>query len=651
MRKSLLLMFALSFVCHAFSQKRLDYNPQEIKNWSAMYNMHPKEYQVQYDRHKILGYDISFIDAYNIGDKVMFSAIWEKRKGPKSRTRHGLSGKDLKKVNNNFKKDGYKLVHIDGYSINSKAYYTAIWRKIKVPTRFWFGIKSDKYQEEVIKNKKDGYRLKTVGAYSLKGVAYYSAVWVKQDGPKQRLRHGLNKKEFSKAFAKNNDEGYKIVHIDSYKAGGTAKYAAIWEKRKGRYVAHSSLNEKNYQLRMENYHYQGYRPISVSGHDNAINKGYTAVWKQVAGWKSADTRQFDKKVRAIMDKYKIPGCAVAIVKDGELKYAKGYGYANKENKEIASATSLWRIASISKPITGVAIMKLTEDTNLSLEDKVFGPGALLGTTYGSKEYSSRERQINVRHLLEHRAGGNSWDNNLDADPGGSEKKDKWNAPMFNTSVNTKNHAETISWLLDVRNPSEPVNSITAYSNIGYCILGRVIEKKTGMKYEDYVKKNILEPIGITDMYIGSGYKKKRKYREAVYYDKNAYDVRPWRMDSHGGWVASVIDLMRFSVRVDGDPVKKDILKKETITTMQTSSVGDRFGKGWAINSSLMKHGGALPGTNCYLKLMNNGVYYVFNANRRPGEKEGDFVGDMNEAIEKGIKEIKNWPLTDLFESK
>src|SRR5215212_11051615 len=79
---------------------------------------------------------------------------------------------------------------------------------------------------------------------------------------------------------------------------------------------------------------------------------------------------FDLSVRDLMGKYAIPGGAVAVVRDGKLIYARGFGYADAENKTPLQPDALFRIASVSKPITGVAILKLVEDGKLRLDDRV-----------------------------------------------------------------------------------------------------------------------------------------------------------------------------------------------------------------------------------------------------------------------------------------
>jgi len=172
-----------------------------------------------------------------------------------------------------------------------------------------------------------------------------------------------------------------------------------------------------------------------------------------------------------------------------------------------------------------------------------------------------------------------------------------------------------------------------------------------MTYEAYVRNKILKPCGITRMYIGSSKKDGRFNKEVVYYgdsNTNPYSLQMRRMDSHGGWIASTVDLLKFAVRVDGNSSKKDILKSNSINTIQTSSYGGKYGKGWDLkgSGSLMQHGGLMGGTTAHLKLMDNGIYYAFAVNKYNGDDSPS--SDMRKAIEDGIKAITYWPSIDLF---
>ncbi len=617
-----------------------------IKNWAARHAMTPKKYQDEVTKFHKSGFRLTYVDGYYVNGKVYFAALWQKGNTSGLVARHGLSGTDYQKEVTKYHKKGYRLVHVDGYYDGKRARYAAIWQKGSTSGLIArHGLTGSQYQKEATKNYKAGYKLEHISGYGIKGKAYYAAIWRKANNKNQITRHGLSSSKYQAEVSKYWKKGYRVTQVDSYDVSGKTYYACILEKVGGRYSARHGMSNKNYQLQVDNHYYQGFKPISVSGHDAGKSGGYAAAFRSVGGWKSSDVSQLDSKIKKVMKDFKIPGVSIAIVRNGKLVYAKGYGYGEKSKKEIAAATSLFRLASVSKPVTGVAIMKLVEQGKLKLSDKVFGPGRILGTTYGSKPYGSREKAVTVKQLLEHTAGGHAWDHNSNP----NTTIDKWSAAM--QLGKKESYAQLFKRILDGRNPSHTPGSLYEYSNFGYCVLGRVIAKKSGMSYEKYVKQKVLKPCGITQMRIGGESLDKRYYKEVRYYNPegNPYVLKMRKMDAHGGWIASSVDLMRLMVRVDGQSSKKDIIKKSTFNTMiKGSSANSGYAKGWGVNSSgsLMTHGGGMSGTSTRIKKMNNNISYAILSNSTGnGSGQG---GALAKAIEDGIKGIKSWPSIDLF---
>ncbi len=173
--------------------------------------------------------------------------------------------------------------------------------------------------------------------------------------------------------------------------------------------------------------------------------------------------------------------------------------ADRQHLVQAQQDSLFRIASVTKPITSVTIFTLIEQGKLNLTDKVFGPCAIFGIKYGKPPYKQWVADITVDQLLTHTCGG--WPND-DNDP--MMHNDGWD--------HTKLITETIA--------NQPLTNQPgthwAYSNFGYCILGRVIEQITGQPYDAYVKANILAPCGISTMQIAANKESQRAPNEVVY---------------------------------------------------------------------------------------------------------------------------------------
>jgi len=326
--------------------------------------------------------------------------------------------------------------------------------------------------------------------------------------------------------------------------------------------------------------------------------------------KKSDGATFDKLVTEFMQTHGIRGVSIAFAKDGKILFASGYGYSDVERKEKVTLKSRFRIASVSKPITSAAILMLVERGKLSLTDKVFGKQGIFKGKY-LKEPNPNAELIEVRHLLKHVAAP-EWVN---------KAKD----PMF--QYPNLNHNQLITRILSERKLKKKPGEKYAYSNFGYCILGRVIEKVSGRKYEDFVRKEIFSKYKLGSFEIGGDTLAERREKEVKYYSNGgwAYKMRVGRMDSHGGWIANALDLVKFAQRVDGFSQPKDILKSGTIALMKTGSKANkRYGMGWAINFVKNSwHMGALPGTSAVLVNTSNGMTWCVLTNSR-GMGDGYF---------------------------
>src|ERR1043166_4656516 len=321
---------------------------------------------------------------------------------------------------------------------------------------------------------------------------------------------------------------------------------------------------------------------------------------------SADERKaMAEAANAFCKDFNIPGLSVAIARAGRLAYAEGFGAADKG--VAVRPSHLFRIASVSKPITSVAIFTLIEQGKLKLEDRVFGTNGILGTAYGRRPYRPYIEDITVEHLLTHTAGG--WQND-------------GNDPMFKNPQ--MNHQQLISWTIDNQPLANPPGTKHAYSNFGYCVLGRVIEKVTRQPYANYVGQAVLGRCGITDMRIAGNTKAQRLPNEVAYFpDGNPYGMNVTRMDSHGGWIASASDLAQLALHVDGFSAERDVLKLETIRTMTAPSAANRgYAKGWAISGRNWWHNGSLPGTTSIMVRTGSGFCWAALANARHGNSGG-----------------------------
>ncbi|MDL2251818.1 beta-lactamase family protein [Odoribacter sp. OttesenSCG-928-J03] len=371
-----------------------------------------------------------------------------------------------------------------------------------------------------------------------------------------------------------------------------------------------------------------------------------------------DTKKFDATIERFMRKWEIKGASFALMKDGKLIYAKGYGYADEENDIKTEVKHIFRIASLSKLITATGIMKLVEDGKLSLDDRVFGEEGILNDSIFLTYRDSRIPHITIEHLLRHQGGFSTRLGDPMFYPLTVAQKMDAPAPA---DLNTM-----IRFVLSRRLGYTP-GSASSYSNIGYGILSRIIEKVSGMAYESYIQKNILLPAGCFDMYIGHNFYEDRYANEVRYYQAASEEIMPCcdgsgklvpkyyggnnveGLSGAGGWLASPVELLRFLAVIDGDETIPDILSPETIKLMTTYHKGSHpIGWMYVSGGGNWVRTGTLSGTSALMKKQQNGYSWVFLTNTSAW-KGAKFPKYIDRHVSQAMHRVKQWPENDLFE--
>ncbi len=363
-----------------------------------------------------------------------------------------------------------------------------------------------------------------------------------------------------------------------------------------------------------------------------------------------DIAAVDQLVSAFMTKYKVPGMTMSITKDNHLVYTKAYGMANTSQQQPVNDSSLFRLASDSKQFTSVTIMRLFDQKKISMTDKIFGNGAILGTTYGSQPYGPGITDITVSDLLHHTSGGWSTSGN---------QYNNFNDPMFSNL--SMSNAELISWTLNNMPLDTLPNTKFEYSNFGYFLLARVIEKITGEPYEQAVQDLVLTPCGITDMRIAGNTLAERAPNEVVYYNQESQTpyagLNIHRADGCAGWIASSIDLVKFNTHVNQLNPATDLLSANAYQVMtSTTPVSDGYACGWAVypDQEGFEHQGSLPGTSSdqafqtMLMSPSNQGNYSFGIVINTRSLDNNYGNDLDNIFWNALPNIKSWPSYDLF---
>ncbi len=382
---------------------------------------------------------------------------------------------------------------------------------------------------------------------------------------------------------------------------------------------------------------------------------------------------YDEMMTALLKKWDVPGAGLAVAHKDKLLLVRGYGLASKERATAVGPASLFRIGSLSKTITAVAVLQLVQVGRLKLDDKVL---PILGDAGPRPDHvaDSRVRDITVRHLLQHSGG---FDRERSGDvvfmPRAAEAARRQGGPLPPDCPTVLR--DTLEHKLDFA-PGERF----AYSNVGYCILGRVVERVTGSAYEAYAREHVLAPAGAARMRVGRTLEAAKG--EVTYYDyRGAKEVKampglgvttvpqPYgafaleTMDSYGGWISAPIDYLRFVLAIDGRRGAA-LLDAATLAEMNaprlkesegedSSGTGVYYGLGIRIrpvkNGANLFHTGSIPGTSTLGVRTADGFAWVVMFNSRPQDKNG-FRGDVDRGLWAAKGKVKQWPRGDLFEN-
>jgi len=361
---------------------------------------------------------------------------------------------------------------------------------------------------------------------------------------------------------------------------------------------------------------------------------------QGIGYSSAELEAVDRAVTNFLQQESIPGASVAVVKDGKLIHARGYGFSDPETGSVADPTTIFRYGSVSKPITSVAAMKLIEQGMLSLDDKPFEILSHLPVVPGGTE-DPRLKTITLEQLMTHSGG---WNPNRNVDG------EVWRAV---SQLGKREDAEMFRYGRAVALATDPGTEY-AYSNYATQTVGLLIEHVTGTSYEKWVQENLMQPLGITNVKFGKTALADREPNEARYQRANGYfpDIDDGAMDYYGAsgsWIGRAADLVRLLDGVEGRAGLAPLLQQNTIEEMLERpsfypANGNYYAKFWQVSPSgndlSWSHAGLADGAFAYLWRLPNGVSYAILLNQSPPGAWPNF------SIV--ISGITDWPDTDYY---
>lgn len=334
----------------------------------------------------------------------------------------------------------------------------------------------------------------------------------------------------------------------------------------------------------------------------------------------------DSIMQRYLKRWEIHGAQLAISRHDSLLYARGFGYADKDRQIPMEPSYIMRMASVSKLVTATGIMKLRDMGKIRLSDKVFGPKGILNDTfYVNSIRDKRYFDITVEQLLRHKAGFTNYAGDA----------------IFSTRyIMQQNHLttppdhRTLLRIVLRRHLGYTPGTAQRYCNIGYTLLSLIIEKRTGMSYENFMQRYVLNPAGCYDFHIAGNYLKDRRKNETVYYMHSSSVPVPEFNNSGrmvvrcygendittalgaGAWVASAAELCRLVASIDGDRIVPDVISPQAVKLMTQEMPDHQFSLGWNFtpHNRPWIRTGSLVGTSALVLRYPDGECWVFITN-------------------------------------
>ena len=370
----------------------------------------------------------------------------------------------------------------------------------------------------------------------------------------------------------------------------------------------------------------------------------------------------DSIMRRYMKRWELNGAQLAITRNDSLLYVKGYGWADRERNVPMEPHHIMRMASVSKLVTAVGIMKLQEMGRLKLSDKVFGSqGILNDTTYTNSIRDKRYYDITVEQLLRNKAGFN----NYAGDPVSNTRY----IMMQNHLTEPPTHRQLLRILLR-RHLGYTPGTARCYSNVGYIILSMIIEKRSGMSYEHFMQRKVLEPAGCFDFHIAGIYYRDRRPNEVRYYmhggsepvyeynnsgrkvDKCYGDTDIPRLAGAGAWAASAAELSRLIASIDGCGVLADVISPQSVKAMTQQMPNGDYSLGWNYtpNGRPWVRTGSLSGTSALVMRYPDGQCWILITNTSTWKGHGFSIDTISLFEKLRKKYMPLMPKRNLFEA-
>ncbi len=523
------------------------------------------------------------IEVNKVNGQPLISSIWQQNLDARNSANHiNLTSSQFNEKSVQYGNNGFRLIDQESYLVRGQQYYAATWLE-NLEEHEWaahYNLTSADFSNRLNQYHAE-YILTDMEAYPVGISTRYSGSWIANE---HNLQWFLHRDRTSTEFANDvsaYEHLYRIHDIESYQVNGQQRYAAIWVENPDNrgWAAVQDMDAQEYFNNRIRYQDLGYRLTDYEQYETNAGTRYAGVWRQ-------NTNRSDWYLRSDISalaedhlaEHNIPGMSVAVVYQGEIQYMQGFGKQNVADDIWYSAHTINRLASISKAVAGVLLLKLADQGEID-------PSAT------TANYISELPEHHTHTLKQ-----------LTSNRGGVGHYSQLGLGTLYTQYDTALTAAELFW--DKPLVFTPETNYY-YSTHGYTLLGAGIEGATNLPIDEVLENTLgsgleLPTLKAEDRSVANA------FRTTLYNTNNTVataDNISWKILG-GGIEASAYDLARFASMLMGGQILSPDSLEQLWTVPAPTNVS--YALGWSVGThagefSIRKDGSQL-GANTYLRL-------------------------------------------------
>jgi CubicO group peptidase (beta-lactamase class C family) len=504
-----------------------------------------QEHQQSVDDLVPQGFRILSLSVYGGSVNARYAGVWVKRGGPRFIGFHGQRPQEYQALFDNLSPEGYIPTILSATGTGADAIFAGVFEQLKLPA-FWarHDIDAATFLRENETAWNNDLILRTATAYGAENDVRYAGVWVPNP---DKVDWVCWLPESGADYQRHFEAGVELpMRLGLVDTSDDLRYLCLFrDDSVGPWHARHGLTPGEYQSEFDAQKEKGFYPICVQGCGDASSIRYAAIFAQrdvplvrvwrVTGTASSQFAAFDEKMKQFMQNRGVRAAALAIAKNGAPMFSRGYTWA-EESYPTTQPGSLFRLASVSKAFTCAAIGQL----NLAPTTTVFPFLGIRWPALSGQTPDPNINQITVQQLVEHKGG---WDRGVS----------RFDPVFASRSISKKFGLHTFPSKQQVAHYmyGEPLQfspgSKSVYSNIGYVLLGLVVERASGQSFTDFVRQSILAPLGVTDVFLALTLKTQRHAGEVFYEDRGIGltavepDSNALVPSAYGGFITETMD--------------------------------------------------------------------------------------------------------------